>query len=1149
MTERLQRLVPKEFADRLRAARGDVAGERRIVTILFSDVKGSTAMAEDLDPEDVMEIMDGAFDILIEPIYRHEGTLARLMGDAILAFFGAPIAHEDDAQRACLAALEIVEGAQRYAARVERERGIQGFNVRVGINTGLVVVGEVGWDLRAEYTAMGDAVNLASRMEQAAPAGGVLISHDTYCQVRGLFEVQALEAVAVKGKREPVQVYLVQRAVPRTFHASTRGVKGLDTRMIGREAELAHLQGELRKALVDGERRLVTITGEAGVGKSRLLYEFEEWLQGLPEPVCYFKGRATKQMKSQPYSLIRDLLAYRFRIQDSDPAAVMRGKLEHGIGRVIGDALSEDPTGQMKAHLIGHLLGFDFDTSPHLRQVQDDARQLRDRAIIYLGEFFQAMAARTSTVIFLEDLHWADESSLDVINQLAGRLVEQRLLMVCLARPSLLDRGRERGNGRTLPWPGSQHGYSCLELRRLSRQDSGRLVEEILQKVVNIPEVLCQLVLDRAEGNPLYVEELIKMLVEDGVIVTGDEQWRVEAGRLTEMRVPPSLVGVLQARLDGLPLAERTILQCGSVVGRTFWDDAVARIGASEPEKAGEHVRSALSSLEGREIVFRREHSTFATAQEFAFKHAILRDVTYENILRRTRRAYHALVAKWLLEQSRDRVGEHTGLIADHLELAHETEQAIAYLGRAGRRAAARFANAEAADYFGRALGLLRHVGWAPTRVSEECYRLLLGREGVYSLMGEREGQAADLTELRILAEAAGEGRKRAAVALRTFVYHEAISEYDAAMAAAQEAVRWAETEGAAGEKIEGLVDWGIAHWRQGDFDEARGRLEGALALERRHTHPPLRGEALLNLGVVSYFVGDPERARDLWQQALEIRRGLSDRRGQALCLSNLVAVHDGLGDLARARTCGQEALAIYQGIGDRQGEARAVNNLAGTLRALGDLHAAQEHYERSLELYRIIDDRGGEALSLKNLGLTLHELGDSRAARRHCAEALAIECEIGDRIGEGYSLTYLALALEELGNLEAAAQAYRRARDLRREVGQDKLAIDDVAGLARVALKQDRLEEALAYAEEALGWIAEQGVDGIEYPLRVYLAAADVLTAAGQGERVPSVLGAAHELLQARAGRIRDPDTRQAFLGHVRLHHCLLERITALDQ
>jgi class 3 adenylate cyclase len=241
--DRIQRLVPKEYAERLLATRGQVQAERRMVTILFSDVKGSTAMAEHHDPEDVMEIMDGAFDVLIEPIYRYEGTLARLMGDAVLAFFGAPIAHEDDPERAIRAALEITAEAAKYAERLERERGIEGFGVRVGINTGLVVVGEVGSDLRVEYTAMGDAINLAARMEQNAPPGGILITHDTYRHVRGVFDVLRQEPLTVKGKREPALTYRVQRAKPRAFRKPMRGVEGIETRMIGRQAELSSTCG------------------------------------------------------------------------------------------------------------------------------------------------------------------------------------------------------------------------------------------------------------------------------------------------------------------------------------------------------------------------------------------------------------------------------------------------------------------------------------------------------------------------------------------------------------------------------------------------------------------------------------------------------------------------------------------------------------------------------------------------------------------------------------------------------------------------------------------------------------------------------------------------------------------------------------------
>jgi class 3 adenylate cyclase len=279
IAERLQRLVPKEFAERLLATRGKVEAERRMVTILFSDVKGSTAMAGELDPEDWMEIMGGAFDVLIEPIYRYEGTLVRLMGDAILAFFGAPIAHEDDAERACRAALKIVEGAQRYAARLEEDRGIRGFNVRVGINTGLVVVGEVGSDLRVEYTAMGDAANLAARMESAAQPGTILITEDTHRLITSMFETEALGLIEVKGKAEPVPVHRVLAS--KVASGKLRGISGLESPLVGREAEFGVLR-EASERLGAGVGGIMTIVGEAGIGKSRLVAELRKGAVSAP---------------------------------------------------------------------------------------------------------------------------------------------------------------------------------------------------------------------------------------------------------------------------------------------------------------------------------------------------------------------------------------------------------------------------------------------------------------------------------------------------------------------------------------------------------------------------------------------------------------------------------------------------------------------------------------------------------------------------------------------------------------------------------------------------------------------------------------------------------------------------------------------------
>ena len=452
LPQAIQRLIPKEYAERLRATRGQVSTERRQVTMLFCDVKGSTAMGEELDPEDVMEIMNGAFEFLIPPIYRHEGTLARLMGDAILAFFGAPIAHEDDPERAIRAALEITAEATEYAEKLEKERGIKAFNVRVGINTGLVVVGEVGADLRAEYTAMGDAINLAARMEQSAPPGGILITHDTYRHVRGVFDVQAQEPLWVKGKADPVLTYLVAGAKPRTFRKGARGVEGIETRMIGRDAELHRLQESFYTAAEDRELQFVTITGEAGVGKSRLMYEFDVWSEALPDYTYFFKARASQQMRNLPYAVIRDLFAFRFRIQDSDPLAAVRQKLEGGFSQVLGEGKSQST--EMRAHFVGHLVGFAFGESPHLAGVLEDAKQVHDRALVYLAEYLRAMASELPVVVLLEDLHWADDSSLDTINSLALTLAQQPLMIVCVPARGCSSAARTgaRGSPSTRAW-------------------------------------------------------------------------------------------------------------------------------------------------------------------------------------------------------------------------------------------------------------------------------------------------------------------------------------------------------------------------------------------------------------------------------------------------------------------------------------------------------------------------------------------------------------------------------------------------------------------------------------------------------------------------------------------------------------------------
>jgi len=658
--------------------------QRKQATILFADVSGYTAMVETMDAEEVSEMMNALWQRMDAAIVEHGGHVDKHTGDGVMAVWGVDTARESDPERAIRAALAM------QAALAEFKAG-HDINIRIGLSTGPVLLGRLG--TTGEFSVFGDTVNLASRLEGAAPTGGVLISHDTYRHVRGVFEVLEQEPIQVKGKARPVQTYVVQRAKPRAFRMSTRGVAGIETRMVGRDAELLMLQNMFRDATEDAEVQVVTVVGDAGVGKSRLLYEFEKWIELLPEQVWRFEGRATPEAEARPYGLIRRMFANRFEILGSDSAAEVRHKFRAGMA----GSLSSD-----QADLVGQLLGLDFSASPAV-QARLGSESFGDMATAHLAKYLRTIA-NNPTVILLEDIHWADDSSLDLLDHLVGSVPDTRLLVICLARPPLFERRPSWGEGR--------EAHTQINLKPLSRRASRALVEEILQKAEGIPRELRDLIVEGAEGNPFYVEELIKMLIEDSVIVLGEDHWRVELERLASVHVPPTLTGVLQARLDSLPLKEKMLLQRAAVVGRLFWDTAVAELKAKEGSGLDkEEIRSLLEAVRDRELIFRREHSAFAGAEEYIFKHASLRDVTYETVLLNLRRVYHGQVARWLEVAAGKRIGEYLGLIAGHYELAGEGEKAVEYLLRAGDQARLAYACQEASGYYHRALPLLEEQG------------------------------------------------------------------------------------------------------------------------------------------------------------------------------------------------------------------------------------------------------------------------------------------------------------------------------------------------------------------------------------------------------------------------------------------------------
>jgi class 3 adenylate cyclase len=504
--------------------------QRKQATILFADVSGYTAMSETMDAEEVSEVMNALWQRIDAAIVEHGGRIDKHTGDGVTALWGVDTARESDPERAIRAALAM------QAALAEFKAG-HTLRMRIGLSTGPVLLGTVG--TTGEFSGIGDAVNLAQQLEGAAPAGGVLISHDTYRHVRGVFDVLEQEPLQVKGKARPVRTYLVQHAKPHAFHMLTQSVAGIKTRMIGRDAELLMLQDMFRDATEDAEAHVVTIVGDAGVGKSRLLYEFEKWIELLPEGTRNFQARATPETEAMPYGLSRRMFTLHFEILESDSAAEVREKFRARMAV----ALKSD-----QADLVGQLLGLDFSASLAV-QARLGSESFGELATAHLAEYLRAIASEP-TVILLEDIHWADDSSLDLLDYLVASVPDTRLLVVCLARPTLFERRPSWGEGQEI--------HTQINLRPLSRRASRVLVGEILQKTEGVPDELRDLIVEGAEGNPFYVEELIRMLIEDGVILLGEDHWRVELGQLAGVRVPPTLTGVLQARLDSLPPEEKT---------------------------------------------------------------------------------------------------------------------------------------------------------------------------------------------------------------------------------------------------------------------------------------------------------------------------------------------------------------------------------------------------------------------------------------------------------------------------------------------------------------------------------------------------------------------------------------------------------------
>jgi class 3 adenylate cyclase/tetratricopeptide (TPR) repeat protein len=1030
--------------------RATTTEERRTVTVLFADLSGYTAISERLDPEAVKTLVDRCLGRLGEEVDRVGGRVDKYMGDAVMAIFGAPVAHEDDPERALRAAIGMQGAMGELNQRLLADYGVE-LALRVGINTGDVLAGTVG----DAYTVIGDAVNVASRLQTNASPGTITVGERTQRATAGVVEYVPLEPLELKGKAEPVAAW---RAVS-MLAEHTRGARDMngDAPLVGRGEEFAALQALYARVARNDVPHLVTVFGQAGVGKSRLLRELDQSLAAHDPPVLVRRGRCLPFGSSVVYWPLNEMLRAECGVADGDPAEVAWAKLSTRLGPLLaGDGGAEQVARRIAP--LTRLLGIEPpDAAPSPER--DDAQGARDAFFGAARAWLEAIAREEPLVLTWEDIHWADEGMLDLIEYLSQWL-RAPVLQVCLARDELLERRPS--------WGASRRTASTLFLDPLAPADTRELIGGLLRNAGANPELL-EALAERAEGNPLFAEEMVQRLAEEGGSRAAD--------------LPDTVHGLLAARLDSLAPLERHLVAHAAVVGRTFWEGALA------PVAEGQELQTALATLREKDIVVPGEGVSLADEQELAFKHVLIRDVAYEMLPKAVRARKHFEVGMFIEQRAGDRRQEVVALLAEHYgraamlgeevrldagELAPLRAKALQFLEAAGDAAASLYSNQEALAHYETAiaLGAGDHAQQARINEKQGDLALRLGRVDAAIEVWERgleyHRERDDLEHVaelhrKIGAALAHKGERTQAIQhhqqginlikdappslVLVRLYEEAawlymqVGDNMLAIYASEKALRLAERLGEvrAASRAHGI--FGRVFGRIGDTAKARENLERAIELAENSDE----NETVLAMLALGHHLenaeGDYAAAEPAYAKALALAQRIGDVPAQ-------IELHAALAQLAFHR-CDWDEVARSN---DTSAELAEREGLVGklclpyTLRGLlqwreGDWEASAQLFRRARELAEQVGWSEVAFNALLGLAVTQRDRGDFADAEATIVQALDV-CERAGLIGQSIQATsaralMLALAGEDVAAQQTAEQAVALAERAHYPVGQ----------------------------------------------------------------------------------------------------------------
>jgi class 3 adenylate cyclase/tetratricopeptide (TPR) repeat protein len=1086
--------MPPALADKLRAGSVSIEGERKLITVLFADVAGYTAMSEQLDPEEMRALMQRAFGSMLDAIHRFEGTVAQLQGDGLLALFGAPIAHEDHAIRAIRAGLAVHEGLT--ALRAELAMREIDFRVRVGVHSGLVVFGRIGTDLEFTFQAVGDTVNTASRVQGLAEPGTVVMSEATHRLAAGYFVFDDLGSHTVKNKAEPVHVFRAIRATGSRSRVDISAQHGLGP-YVGRTDELETLARLFDQADA-GDGQVVFLSGEAGLGKSRLVHEFRERL--IDRDHLWLLGRCISYGADIPYGPIVDLLRSAADIEETDAEEVMDAKLTTKV----------EALGAAAVHLP--YLRFLLSLDPRDPAVLDEDPMLRKpRVFEAFRDVVLASAIDRPAVLVIEDLHWVDQASTELVSFVLESVPDHRIVVVLTHRPEWVH-----------PF-GQRAFHTSLALAPLSEEDTSGVARGTTGQRT-LPAELQTLIYRTAEGNPFFIEEVTKSLLETGALVADGAGYAL--GRpIEQIEVPDTVQGVIMARLDRLDEEPRQALQTASVIGREFTSRLLERTaGAGTSDEA-------LRQLKSVQLIFER---SLYPELVFMFKHALTHEVAYGSMLLERRRSLHSAVAEAIRELYADRPAEVVEMLAHHFERAERWSDAVPYLVASADKAMAGFALPEAIAYAGRALVALDRSGDGGDRslrahlhhVQGQCHELRNDWGPAidsYRAMAEAAEEAGDETTL---------GYGLALVSFAQIYAHELAAGAETAQRARSIALETGDADLVALTLVSILFNRVVS----GDLEEPYTQIDELESASRDATDPFVRIFGLDLSGEMHHMRSHEADAAVLLDEALRLAEEAQIAQVLQWVYFDVALAMTALGRYDDALDAARKNVALCDRVGDKGfWLCRAENTLGRIFIEICDFERGAYHNRIAIERGLAFGDRETLRNAQLNLGDCLLGSGDTAAARGLFEEldaAFAADTDPGEwmkwrytmHLWIGLSQTWLALGEPERA-LPFAARCLERAE----ETGTKRYVTKALRARARATSAAGRHDEALEDLTRALA-VAEE-IGGPEPVWQALAARADVSHAAGRSEEAAAAAASGLALVETIAAGVHERGSAEVLL------------------